>query len=287
MEVSGILEHLPEEVRKKIAGMSNPLPSNERERLERLAEKQNQEPGFLPGYNCEICKNRGEVWVVATDGGGRPELRARPCRCAPIRESMARIKQSGLGDMLERYTLSSWECRESWQETVRNAAVRYAENPDGWFYLGGRPGTGKTHLCTALCSMLLNRGLAVRYMLWRDVSVEAKAAVNDEERYQELVRPLKTIPVLYVDDLFKTGKVYDRRTGQRVDAEPTAGDVNFAFEILNARYNDTGKYTILSSEYSIERLLDIDEGLGSRIYQRSKKNCYDLTEKSNWRIEQN
>ena len=285
MEVTGILEHLPETVRKRIAGMSSPLPSNEQERLERIAEAKNLEPGFLSDYDCEICKNRGEIWEVAATEYGYPELRARKCRCTPIRESMTRIKQSGLGEMLERYTLSSWECRESWQDAVKKAAVRYAESPEGWFYLGGRPGTGKTHICTAICSMFLNRGFAVRYMLWRDVSVAAKAAVNDEERYRELVRPLKAVPVLYVDDLFKTGKIYDRRTGQRVDAEPTAGDVNFAFEILNARYNDTEKYTILSSEYSIERLLDIDEGLGSRIYQRSKNNCYDLADKSNWRIE--
>ena len=123
------------------------------------------------------------------------------------------MKQSGLGEMLTRYTFSAWNCREPWQEAVRKAAVRYAENPEGWFYVGGQPGTGKTHLCTALCSALLDRGLAVRYMLWRDVSVEAKAAVNDGERYQELVRPLKSVPVLYVDDMFKTGTVYDRRTG--------------------------------------------------------------------------
>ena len=285
MEATEILDHLPEEVRQRISGMSAPLPLTDRERKERAAEERNQEQGFLKGFDCKICKNRGVVWVVADTETGRPELRAKVCRCTPIRESITRMKRSGLGEMLERYTLSSWECREPWQENIREAAVRYAENPEGWFYLGGRPGTGKTHLCTALCSMFLNNGLAVRYMLWRDVSVAAKAAVNDEERYQELVSPLKTVPVLYVDDFFKTGKTCDRRTGQRIDAEPTVGDVNLAFEILNARYNDTKKYTILSSEYSIERLLDIDEGLGSRIYQRSKNNCYDLTNKPNWRIQ--
>lgn len=106
------------------------------------------------------------------------------------------------------------------------------------------------------------------------MAVRAKAAVNDEAEYQQIVEPLKMVRVLYIDDLFKTGR------GQ----EPTAADVNLAFEILNARYNDSRKITILSSEWTLESILNLDEGVGSRIYERTKGYYFDLTGRKNWRL---
>ena len=63
-----------------------------------------------------------------------------------------------------------------------------------------------------------------------------------------------------MDDLFKSekGKV------------PTSADINIAFEILNARYQDPTKITILSSERIIRELMSIDEAIASRIYQMSQ-----------------
>ena len=157
---------------------------------------------------------------------------------------------------------------------LRDMARRYAENPKGWFYLSGRPGTGKTHLCTALCGLLLDRGLEVRYMLWRDVSVRAKALVTDDEGYQDMIRPLKRVPVLYIDDLFKTGR------GQSI----SDGDANFAWELINARYVNDNLLTIFSTELSINQLMSNDEALGSRIYERSREQCMDLNKYGNYRI---
>ena len=71
--------------------------------------------------------------------------------------------------------------------------------------------------------------------------------------------------VLYIDDLFKIGKGQDGRK-QR----PTSADVNLAFEILNYRYNKPTCITIISSELYAEDILDIDEAIGSRIYERAK-----------------
>lgn len=191
-----------------------------------------------------------------------------------IRRNRARIRRSGLEDMLSRYTLDTWEEREPWQRRARELVQSYAEHPAGWFLAAGAPGTGKTHLCTALCGLLMDKGVQTRYMLWRDVSVCAKAAVNNEEEYRRLVDPLKRVRCLYIDDLFKTGK------GQA----PTTGDVNLAFEILNSRYNDSKLITVISTERTIEQLLEIDEATGSRIYERSKGFYLPLSGKRNWRL---
>lgn len=120
----------------------------------------------------------------------------------------------------------------------------------------------------------MNAGINTRYMLWRDVAVQAKANVNDDEVYADIVGPLKRVKCLYIDDLFKVGK----------GKPPTDGDVNLAFEILNSRYNDSSKLTIISTERTMEELLDIDEAVGSRIYERSAGYRLDFTGKTNWRL---
>lgn len=234
------------------------------------ADKCNQDPGMLTGYDCPDCLNRGYFHRV--DDQGRSYL--EECRCMVTRRNRERIEKSGLSDLLERYTLDTWEERELWQKKARQLVERYAENPTGWLLASGRPGTGKTHLCTSLCGMLMDHGVDARYMLWRDVSVRAKALANDEAEYQRLVDPLKRVRCLYIDDLFKTGK------GQ----QPTTGDVNLAFEILNSRYNDASKITIISTERDVEELLAIDEGVGSRIYERSREYYLALEGKKNWRL---
>ena len=96
------------------------------------------------------------------------------------RKSERNMARSGLTELLKRYTMENWEAREPWQKKLADMVHDYANNPSGWFLLSGTPGTGKTHLCTALCGILMERGMPARYMLWRDVSVRAKACVNDE-----------------------------------------------------------------------------------------------------------
>ena len=242
--------------------------------LER-AERANRQPGSLTGLDCPICLNRGYIFAVNEDGG-YPTQVTRECECMVKRRSIKRIERSGLKDLMRRYTFDNWETPEKWQENALRLARRFAEERDGWFLAAGRSGSGKTHLCTAICGELLNSGMAVQYALWRDMSVRAKAAVNDTEEYERITEPLKTVRVLYIDDLFKT----------KAGVEVSPADVNLAFEILNFRYNDSSKLTILSTEKTLAELMDIDEATGSRIYERSKGYRLDMANKANWRLAQ-
>lgn len=230
----------------------------------------NSEPGNLTDYDCPKCLNRG-YFVRRRETG---ELVSVDCECMKVRRSIRYLRKSGLADMVGRYTFKAWKAGEPWQKDILTLAKRFAEKPEGWLFIAGRPGTGKTHICTAVCDELMKRGMATRYMLWRDFSVSAKAVITDDEEYAALVTPYKKCRVLYIDDFLKTGK----------GAEPTVGDVNLAFELLNSRYNAEDRITILSSERTIAEIMDIDEAMGSRIYQRSKNYYVDLTKKENYRL---
>lgn len=248
------------------------LPTDPHELALRKAASMNETPGYLTGYDCPKCLNRGVMWVVR----GNDEVTASECECMIQRRNLQRLKRSGLEDAVTRYTFETWQTPDRWQEKAKALAERYAKERRGWFVAYGHVGSGKTHLCTAICAELLATGMNTQYMLWRDVAVQAKAAITDDEAYNAIVTPLKRVKCLYIDDLFKVGK----------GKPPTEGDVNLAFEILNSRYNDSSKLTIISTERSMEDLLDIDEAVGSRIYERSKGFRLDFSDKPNWRLRQ-
>lgn len=264
---------MPLEVAEKVkSGSLIPLSSEEYE--EQRIAWENATPGNLPGEHCPICLNKGYVRKKTIDGAVSIE-----CRCMPKRRSLRMMKKSGLGDMLERYTFDTYQTTENWQQTVKQKAMDYVKDHDGkWFVAAGSVGSGKTHICTAICGGLIGDGLEVRYMLWRDHSVKIKAVVNDSEAYSEMVEPLKRVPVLYIDDFLKSAK--DEGGKQRI----TPGDINLAFELINYRYNDKNLITIISTEKMIDDIIGIDEAIGSRIYERSKGYRLELTGDKNWRM---
>lgn len=231
------------------------------------------------GYQCDACKNKGYVVKLIERENGTYTNAATDCRCLPIRRSIMRMKRSGLQNVIKDYTFDKFQTTEGWQQTLKDAAMKYAKNPEGWFFIGGQTGCGKTHLCTAICRELLLSGKSVLYMLWRDEIVKIKAAVNDNEEYHNIISQYKTVDVLYIDDLFKTGKSKDGDI-----QKPTIADINAAFEIINYRYNNPDLITIISSELTEDELLDIDEAIGGRIYERSKAISIGRNRERNYRI---
>ena len=228
------------------------------------AERLNEARGSLTGYDCPICRNKGLVYSETEEKG----LVSRECTCMELRRAQRRIRESGLQSSMEEYRFDNFRTTTPWQERFKRAAERFVrEGGDAWFFAGGQPGVGKTHLCTAIAGAFLEQGKAVRYMLWKEASAKLKASVNEPD-YERLLRPYREADVLYIDDLFKSGKA---DTGRR--RPPTPGDVNLAFDLINARYINRLP-TIFSTELTIEELIDADEAIGSRVYQRSKGYCF-------------
>lgn len=266
------MSKVPPTVRKKYQSTAKCTDPTQRE-----CDIMNATPGTLTGYDCPDCLNRGIIFKVNGD-----YIVSHECHCMKIRRSLDNIERSGIKELIGKCTFDSFHAAEEWQKDLKAGAQQFLTDHIGkWFYAGGQVGCGKTHICTAICGELLKQGKAVRYMLWRDEAVKLKSAVNDLEEYQRLITPWKTAPVLYVDDFFKTG---DTEDGKK--KKPTQGDINAAFEILNYRYINQDLVTIISSERSIDDLLECDEATGSRIYQRTKDYCFYFRpdRQKNWRL---
>lgn len=226
----------------------------ERDKVRRM----NEAPGTLTGYDCPKCRNKGFIYL---DRDTR-----RPCECMELRRGLARAHQSTLSrEMLARYTFAKYQAESPWQETALAAAKAYAKTPAGWFFMGGQPGAGKTHLCVAIMNRMLRAGWKGLYMEWRSAAQALKAAMNTPA-YMPLMEQYQAAPLLYIDDLLKV------QSGGTVPP----GDVNLAIELIYSRYNHPDRLTIISSEFTMPQLLRIDEGLGSRIRERAKSNSFDI-----------
>lgn len=259
--------------------LSEMTAEEKRERAQRMADRVNAQTGTLTGYDCPICHNKGFVETVIdnTERYGYPsfDTGARECACMTIRRSRQMLKTSGLSHLADRCTFDAYKATTPWQKAIKASAERFSDADTGFFFIGGQSGAGKTHICTALAVSFINRCKSTRYMLWTDEAARLKACANDDQ-YASLVWPLKSVDVLYIDDLFKP-------TG--VNSQPTSADIRLAYEIINYRYNAGNKITIISSERTIDEIFAIDEAIGGRIREYAGENCHNIgrDKAKNWR----
>jgi len=239
------------------------------------ADTINGASGDLTGYDCPKCMNRGTVAIPKEDGN----ISFRECGCMKIRRCVWEMERSGLKNIIREKTFETYNAAESWQKAIKAGAAAYADKLEGWLLFCGQSGSGKTHLCTAVCRHRLLAGDEVRYMPWRDKIAELKGMSLDSERRSEIINGYKTAQILYIDDLYKTGKAADG------SSNPTGADVNLAFEIINHRYINRLP-TIISTEKTPQELVEIEEATGSRIIEMAGSYVFSIAKdtKRNYRL---
>lgn len=239
------------------------------------ADTINSTPGNLTGYDCPKCQNRGHVAIPREDSS----ILIRECDCMRIRRCVWAMEKSGLKNIIREKTFEAFTATEPWQNSIKAGAIAYADKPDGWLLFCGQSGSGKTHLCTAVCRARLLAGDEVRYMPWRDKAAEIKSLSLDNERRAEIMNGYKTAQILYIDDLYKVGRAADGSNN------PTGSDIGLAFEIVNHRYINHLP-TIVSTEKTPQELVEIDEATGSRIIEMAGGNVYSIgrDQKRNYRL---
>lgn len=227
-------------------------------------DSQNAEQGTLNEFDCPICKNKGEIYYLDENYNEC----TKECKCMRKRRIIQNTKNSGLSAMLDKYTFDNFTHKERWQFTMYDKATDFVRDKNAKsFFIGGQVACGKTHICTAIVGTFLKQGYNVYYNVWNEIVTNLKQnAYDNTEEYNRQLERLKNVSVLYIDDFFKT--------------TPTTADLDKAFQIIDYRKNmsvsDTKKryITIISSEKMIGELCEIDEAIGSRIFEMCNRGEY-------------
>ena len=227
-------------------------------------DSQNAEQGTLNEFDCPICKNKGEIYYLDENYNEC----TKECKCMRKRQIIQNTRNSGLSAMLDKYTFGNFSHKERWQFTMYDKATDFVRDKNAKsFFIGGAIGAGKSHICTAIVGKFLEQGYNVYYNVWNEIVTNLKQnAYDNPEEYNRQLERLKNVKVLYIDDFFKT--------------TPTTADLDKAFQIIDYRKNmsvsDTKKrfITIVSSEKFISEICEIDEAIGSRIFEMCNRGEY-------------
>lgn len=222
--------------------------------------------------DCEKCKNARGWFIVGKDGYEYWQ----ECECMNTIRYISMLKNLGLGEEIFKFSFETYQIEEEWQKHIFEKAKKFIDGGK-MFYIGGQVGSGKTHICTAIINELLKSGKNCSYRIWADIVTKLKQTTyEDIKKYEQYLDELKTIPVLFIDDFFKNS--------------PTEADKDKAFQFINNRYLGNN-ITIISSEKSFNELLQIDEAISSRIYQKANNGEFvlsiDKDIKKNYRLKKN
>lgn len=223
------------------------------------------ESDTIQKYNCDKCKDETSYLVVC-DG---IEYWI-PCECRRQHKIARLMSSSEITEEFKKLNFESFaiankpklikesfDCAKEYLEIFEEIK---GKRQNSIMFLGN-PGTGKTHLLTAISNKLIaEHAVAVLYFPY----VEGFNDLKDNfDKLETKLRRMKTVEVLFIDDLFKPTRGIPRATEWQVEQ---------MYAVINHRY--LNKLPIMvSSELTIDQLCNVDEALGSRIYEM----CRDYT----------
>ena len=154
---------------------------------------------------------------------------------------------------MKRFSTDSYFAEEASNlKRALKAAVEWAENPEGWMYIMGEYGSGKTHLAAAIAYDLYERGHDVMFWAVSDLLdfLRLSFAPRSEERFDKRFHEIVNVPFLVLDDL------------RLASATPWAKEK--LFQIIEYRYLSRMP-TVFTSSETIE---ETDERLATRLADR-------------------
>ncbi|MDO5517960.1 MAG: ATP-binding protein [Clostridium sp.] len=200
------------------------------------------------------------------------------CECRRKNKVKEQWKACGINPEMINYKFSNFKAWNAVSQKMKDTALAYFSNFDtirrtrkNSIMLCGQVGCGKTHLSIAVAINMIKNNKRVVYMPYRDVITKIKQNMLDVEYYKKSISKYQTCEILLIDDLFK-GRLSE-------------SDINIMFEIINYRYLNFLPI-IVSTEFSVDRLLDFDEGVGSRIYEMCRDYIVEVEndDRNNYRI---
>lgn len=229
------------------------------QRIQRMKEMFPGPPeGAGPEYECPICKDTEMIlyWVDGVEY-------AKSCECATRKRAARLLRLSGISESDSQKGFKDFQTfNEAGLVNAKNTAVQYyrdfvrnREQRVNSILLCGASGRGKTTLGLCICNNLIQNGIAVRYMPYRQEITALKQEITDDINYNNHMWPLKNAKVLFIDDFLK-GKI-------------TESDINIMYELINHRYL-ARLPIVLTTERTIPEMMQIDEATASRLVEMSR-----------------
>lgn len=204
---------------------------------------------------CKRCNDEGLIYTNDENG----YLTARKCECAIMKEIQENIQKCGLNDFFQHRTFENYNVTNKAQENALERCKQYVEAAKEKPYnliLSGQIGSGKTHLAAATLLSLARMGKTVRFMNYKEMVKGIALAARDDTAYFSELNKYIHPSILLIDDFLK-GR----------DHKET--HLSYLYEIVNARYNANLR-TIITTEKSIDELIEIEEAVASRLFERAK-----------------
>lgn len=205
-------------------------------------------------YDCDKCNDRGYTFGENND--------VIFCKCREIKLAREKFEKSGISDRLEDNSFKNYEINHPTREYAKKICAKFIGefNFKNSIYLGGQMGAGKSHLAIALSGKLLEKNNSVLYCSYTSEIVDMANNIKDSEYYFKNLKRLRDVDILFIDDLFKNINKKNFNSDN---------ELKVAYDIINYRY-DNKKPMIITSELTTDKLLMLDEGLGSRIIELCK-----------------
>lgn len=237
------------------------------------AKRYNDEFGVLDEIDCPICKNKGNIMNTTKYTDKFYVNTIVECQCMKKRKQIRKARQSGLGEYVTK-RFEDFETSLEWQKLIKSKAMEYCKGYiDEWFVALGQSGSGKTLISSIIANyMMVVNDFDLMYITWTDFISKTKAQMMGDETMEayDYLSKVKNVECLFVDELLK--KYNDT-------------DLKYIIEIINYRYTNNLQ-TIITSERTIDELLDIDEATFGRVIEKSNKYLVQIGKdrKKNYRL---
>ena len=201
---------------------------------------------------CPRCKGAG--YLRSNVPFGHPNF-GKPiaCECKEAEKKEKRRQQLRAMSNMDAFrdcNFRSFNPHLPGTQEAFQASLEFAQNPDGWLFLIGPNGCGKTHLAAAIANQSLEEGAVVLFAVVPDLLDHLRAAFapNAPEVYDQLFAKMREAELLILDDL---------------GAQQSSSWANEKlFQLLNYRYN-MGMPTVITA--NPKGLQGVDERIRSRL----------------------